>query len=259
MVVSVCPQPPSWHQVSDRKSMLQCLLDTGSDILLCKVFLINLWLNPATSRPLERFLYGDLWFSDITHPIIGVDFLSYNLLVDVWHKCLINNVTTLTARGTFVNLSVLHVKVIYGNSPYHDILTKFRDIISLPGVIRDIRHATLYHIRITPDQSVHCQAHQLALDLQIARSKFEAMVCGDIVRQKIPGHLHSILCLKRTICGGYRALNARKLFLTGIPFVISIFRMLFRVVLFSTSLTQKCLPKFQLLLMTFRRPPLRHI
>lgn len=121
--------------------------------------------------------------SDVTHPIIGVDFLSYNLLVDVRHKRLINNVTTLTTRGTFVNLSILHVKVIYGNSPYHDILSKFRDIISLPGVIRDIRHATLYHIRITPGQLVHCQAHQLALDhLQIARSEFEAMVCSDIVR-----------------------------------------------------------------------------
>ena len=32
MAASVCPQPPSRLQVSDRKSKLQFLIDTGSDL-----------------------------------------------------------------------------------------------------------------------------------------------------------------------------------------------------------------------------------
>jgi hypothetical protein len=37
--------------------------------------------------------------ADVTGSIIGSDFLSYNLLVDVRHRRLIDNVTTLTVNG----------------------------------------------------------------------------------------------------------------------------------------------------------------
>jgi len=80
--------------------------------------------------------------------------------------------------------------------------------------------------------------------------------------QRVHGHLHSILCLKKTIVGASVVIiehSARELFLTCTPSAISsIFHTLFMAVPSSVPLTvQKRLPRYQLLLTIFRRPPLQ--
>jgi len=142
------------------------------------------WTQLHLDLGLRRDFVWRFVVADVTHSIIGVDFLSFYNFVNVRHKRLIDNVTSLTAQGTFVNSSVPHVKIICGNSRYHNILTIFPNIIRPPGVVRNIRHTTQHHIRTTPGQPVYCRIRWLALGrLKIVRSEFEKMVGDSIARR----------------------------------------------------------------------------
>lgn len=125
--------------------------------------------------------------ADVTRAIIGVDFLThFNLIVDVRKQRLMDGNTTLATTASLVQLSddVSSVKVVSGNTVYHNILAEFPEITRPSGIHCTPTHNTVHHIRTTPGPPVSCAPRRLAPDkLKIAKSQFEDMLrigpCGD--------------------------------------------------------------------------------
>jgi hypothetical protein len=68
-------------------------------------------------------------------PIIGADFLCfYNLLFNIRHQRLIDNITNLTANGASVETYGSHIKVLARSSHQHAMLQHFPDIIRPAGI-----------------------------------------------------------------------------------------------------------------------------
>ena len=122
--------------------------------------------------------------ADVTRPIIGSDFLSfYNLLFHVRHLRLID-ITTLTLNGDPVGTFGGQIKVLDGSSRYHTTLLDFREIIRPAGVLRQPRHSTVHHIRVTPGPPAASRPRRLATDpLRIAKSEFEEMLRSGTARR----------------------------------------------------------------------------
>jgi hypothetical protein len=154
--------------------------------------------------------------TEVSKPIIGVDFLShYNQLVDVRNQCLLDGVTRLTAHGHAAESSIPSIKIVVGETKYDCLLRKFPEITRPYGAPKDIRHSTKHYIKTTPGPPVSYKPRRLAPDkLKAAKKEFEAMIQLGIIQPSqgpwaSPLHLVS----KNTTdawrpCGDYRALNA---------------------------------------------------
>jgi hypothetical protein len=75
--------------------------------------------------------------ADVTHPIIGVDFLSnFGLLVDCRNKRLLDGVMSLSVPAQAASALVPSVKTVTGDTPIDSILAEFPDLTSPAGVQR---------------------------------------------------------------------------------------------------------------------------
>lgn len=134
--------------MTDAKSKIQYLVDTGSDLCVFPISFLNKehqrpktnfelfaanntvistygWLSITLDLGLRRAFTWRFIIADVSKPIIGVDFLCfYNLLVDVTNACLIDNTTTLTSAAQVATMCTYpNVKVaITGDSQYHKLL-----------------------------------------------------------------------------------------------------------------------------------------
>lgn len=78
---------------------------------------------------LQRNLQWLFLISEVSYPIIGTDFLKqFSLLVDIKHQRLLDSLTKLTTTGQVNNGQDASIKLISGDTPYHELLREIPEI-----------------------------------------------------------------------------------------------------------------------------------
>jgi hypothetical protein len=138
------------------------------------------WLPLSLNLGLSRDFTWRFVVADVTHPIIGVDFLSYfGLLVDCRNNRLLDGVTSLSVPAQAASALVPSVKIVTGGTLIDSLIAEFPDLTRPAGVQREVRHNTVHRIRTISGSPVTCRPRQLEPDrLAIAKAEFDANVAG---------------------------------------------------------------------------------
>lgn len=225
--------------ITDRKTKIQYLVDTGSDLCVfprsavreprCKtkyeLFAANGsiistygYLPLTLDLGLRRAFIWQFIVADVTKPIIGIDFLGYyNLLVDCRNQRLIDNITALTVAATFQKPTeaISSVRTTTEGTDFQQLLREYPDLTRPAGRPGVTKHSTVHHIRTTPGPPVYSRPRRLdPTRLKIAKQEFEEMLQQGTARRSesawsSPLHLARKKNDGWRPCGDYRSLNAR--------------------------------------------------
>jgi hypothetical protein len=95
------------------------------------------WLSLSLKLGLRRDFTWRFVVANVTHPIIGMDFLShFGLLVDCRNNRLLDGVKTLTALAQAASSQVPSVKIITGSTSTDSLLAQFPGLTRPAGVRR---------------------------------------------------------------------------------------------------------------------------
>lgn len=120
---------------------------------------------------------------DVQKPILGADFLNYYaLLVDIRNHRLVDSVTQLKANGTTSLVTIDSISTIIPNSKYHELLTRFPNLVKPPPGSTSRTHGVEHHI-VTQGQPSASPPRRLSpKKLRAAKAEFAYMMEQGICR-----------------------------------------------------------------------------
>ncbi|GBO17973.1 hypothetical protein AVEN_84337-1 [Araneus ventricosus] len=120
--VSCLPRRLTKHKVAQGATLY---VANGSAIKYYRTKQINLDLG------LRRKFSWCFLIADVSHPIIGSDFLErFEPLIDIKNRRLIDSLTFMSAKGVNAPGNTLGLTLISNKSPFHTILSKFGELFS---------------------------------------------------------------------------------------------------------------------------------
>jgi hypothetical protein len=221
--VHVCCTTTGRLFVTDRSSKRQFPVDTRSDlcvyprrlVLRCEeganydlcasngTTIYNYgWLPLSLNFDLRPDFTLRFVLADVTHPIIGVDFLSnFGLLVDCRTNRLLDGVTSQSVPAPATSALIPSIKTITGRTPFDSLFAEFHDLTHPAGVQRVVRHNT-DHIRTVLHPPVTCRPRRRHRICSLSPKPSLKPCCGtdQLVARKAPGLRRYTLYPGRTTC-----------------------------------------------------------
>lgn len=218
----------------DKTSGIRFLIDTGSDVSIVPASRqdklsapIPFVLHAANGSEIKsfstKFITTDLglrrrftWnflVSDVSHAIIGADFLAhFGLLIDMRNRSLIDVKTNLRSAGELMIADIHTITTVSCEHPFHELLKEYREI-TLPATMQaETQHDVTHHI-VTKGPPAASKARRMHPDkLKAAKEEFALMTELGICRPSSSSWASPLHCVMKKngqfrFVGDYRGLN----------------------------------------------------